>query len=99
MKFVADENKLKYGEDVKLLTIGTNNSFVNYLSNNLNKTQYGIVFCLDNMDYVNNITIPCTFEFYNATFNLYTILYNVTQAPNGFLTSTAYPFPKYPPVL
>ena len=61
-------------------------------TNNINKTEYGVLFCLSNFDYA-NIEIPCSFEFYNTTFNLYTLLYNISSAPNGFLTGASLPLP------
>lgn len=93
MQFIAKENNLEFGTDVKLLTVGNSSAYNNYLTNNMNQTKYGVVFCLDSIDYL-NISIPCSFEFSNDTFNLYTIVYNISNIPNGFLTSGALPFPK-----
>jgi hypothetical protein len=95
MNYVAKKNNLQFGQDVKQLAVGNSTSFTDYLENNLNKTQYGIVFCIDSMEFL-NISMPCRFEFINKTFHLYTILYNVTNVPNGFLTSQSMPFPKDP---
>lgn len=95
MQYVAQANGLEFNKDVKLLTAGDSQAYLNYLQKYQNKTRYGVVFCLDSMEYL-NVTIPCTFEYYNYTFHLYTILYNVTLAPNGFLTSSSLPFPKDP---
>ena len=67
MKYVAQENSLEYNKDVKLLTIGHTNAYLEYLKKNLNKTKFGVVFCLDSLEYF-NVTIPCTFEYYNYTF-------------------------------
>lgn len=90
MSYVAKENDLKFGEDVKLLTVGDSSAFNNYLMGNLNKTEYGVVFCVDNMNFL-NVSIPCKFDYINKTFNLYTILYNYTNAPNSFMTSPSVP--------
>ncbi len=95
MKSVAESNSLSFTKDVKLLTQGGSDAFTNYLKTYQNKTKYGVVFCFDNMDFM-NVTIPCTFEYYNYTFHLYTILYNVTLSPNGFLTGAAEPLPTDP---
>jgi hypothetical protein len=95
MKYVAQENSLEYNKDVKLLTIGDSNAYLEYLKKNLNKTKFGVVFCLDSLEYF-NVTIPCTFEYYNYTFHMYTVLYNVTNSPNGFLSAAALPLPSYP---
>lgn len=95
MKFVAESNLLDFKNDVKLLTTGDSNAFMNYLKNNQNKTRYGVVFCVDSMQYL-NVSIPCSFDYLNYTFHQYSIIYNVSMAPNGFLTSAALPFPKDP---
>lgn len=95
MNYVADENNLEFNKDVKLLTVGNSSLFMDYLSNNQNKTKYGIVFCLDSLNFFNT-SIPCNFEFYNATFHLYTMVYNITSAPNGFLLGPNSPWPTYP---
>jgi hypothetical protein len=97
MKKVAEANSLNFTKDVRLLTQGNSDAFNDYLKQNQNKTKYGVVFCIDNMNFM-NVTIPCNFEYYNYTFHLYTILYNVTQAPNGFLTGAGEPMPTDPVV-
>jgi len=95
MKYVADENQLEFNKDVKLLTIGNSSRFTDYLAENQNKTKYGVVFCLDSLNLFNT-SIPCNFEFFNATFNLYTLVYNISSAPNGFLAGPNTPWPTYP---
>jgi hypothetical protein len=95
MQYVAESNNLNFTNDVKLHTIGDSNSFLNFLKTHQNKTRYGVLFCIDNMDFL-NLSIPCSFEYLNYTFHLYTVLYNVTLAPNGFLTSPGLPYPKDP---
>jgi hypothetical protein len=95
MKYVADANDLKYEEDVKLLTIGNSSAFDNYILQNKNKTKYGVVFCLDKFEFM-NISIPCSYEFSNNKFHIYSIYYNVSSTPNGFLSSFALPYPIDP---
>lgn len=97
MKSVSESNSLNFTQDVKLLTQGDSNAFTDYLKNRQNKTLYGVVFCVDNMNFM-NVTIPCNFEYLNYTFHLYTILYNVTLSPNGFLTGAALPLPTDPKI-
>jgi len=92
MKFVAESNSLKLNEDVKLLTVGDSNAFNKYILSNENKTKYGVLFCIDEMD-IFNITIPCKFDHYNYTFNFYTIMYNISFSPNGFLLRSDAPMP------
>jgi hypothetical protein len=101
MKNVAGLNGLSYGKDVKQLTIGKFNNYMEYLNKYENKTKFGVVFCLDYLDVnlATNVTttIPCTFEYdSNREMHLYTVLYNVTNSPNGFLTSSSLPWPKHP---
>lgn len=93
MSYVAEANNLTINTDVKMYTNTTSSSFVNHLSQNLNKTQYGIVFCVDQMDFF-NLSIPCSFEFENKTFNMYTIMYNISNVDNGFLQNFNEPLPK-----
>ena len=92
MKYVADDNNLEYNKDTKLLTIGTADLFSQHLINNKNKTKYGVIFCVQKMDYY-NVSIPCDFEFENKTMHMYTLVYNITNAPNGFLTTFHEPLP------
>jgi hypothetical protein len=96
MKFVAEKNNLKFNDDVKLLTVGNSSMFTDYLRNPLttNKTKFGVIFCLSSYNFM-NFSLDCNFEFINKTFHLYLILYNVTNAPNGFLTSQSQPWPKH----
>lgn len=54
MKFFARENQLTYGEDVKLLTVGTPRDYKEYLDDNQNKTLYGLVFCTT--EWIDDIT-------------------------------------------
>lgn len=98
MADIAESNNLTFNSDVKLLTIGSTSNFYDYLSDYENKTKYGVLFCLDSIDYY-NVSIPCSFEYLNETMHLYTVFYNITNAPNGFLTNAAAPFPSDPQLL
>ena len=44
------------------------------------------------MDYYNQ-TIPCAFEFNNQSFNLYNIMYNISNTDTGFLGNFNEPLP------
>ena len=92
MSLVSKEVGLILEKDIKQLTLGKASDYIRYIQQNVNMTEYGVLFCLSNFDY-NNVEIPCNFEFYNTTFQLYTLLYNITSAPNGFLNSAALPLP------
>jgi len=98
MKDIADSNNLNFTTDVKLLTIGTSEDYLNYLNEKENKTKFGVLFCLDKID-LYNISIPCSFEYKNETLHLYTILYNITNSPNAFLSAASQPFPKDPQLI
>jgi hypothetical protein len=47
MKVVARRNNLKYGRDVKLLTVGKSNDFKEHIMANMNMTQYAVLFCAE----------------------------------------------------
>jgi len=98
MRDIADSNNLIFNSDVKLLTIGSTSNYFDYLSTYENKTKYGVLFCVDKIEYY-NISIPCSFEYLNETMHLYTVFYNISNAPNGFLSSAATPFPSDPQLL
>ncbi len=98
MKDIADTNNLTFNQDVKLLTIGSTNDYMNYFSTYENKTKYGVLFCLESIEFF-NVSIPCTFEYLNETLHVYTVFYNVTNTPNGFLTSASLPLPSDPQLL
>jgi len=92
MSYVSEVNNLTHKIDVKLLTIGKSSDITNYLSENLNKTKFGVVFCIDQMDFYNQ-SIPCNFEFDNQTFEMYNIMYNISNVDNGFLGNFNEPLP------
>ncbi len=50
MRYVAKENGLEYGKDVRLTSQGSLSSFYNYLEANPNRTLFGVVFCTDEYD-------------------------------------------------
>jgi hypothetical protein len=95
MKYVAEVNKLELGKDVKLQSIGNSSAYNTFIQNNLNKTQYGILFCVDRLSYFNQ-SLPCSLEYSDSKLHMYNILYNVTNSPNGFLTAAYFPYPKDP---
>lgn len=94
MSIVSEEVGLEINKDIKRVSLGKASDYINYLQSNMNRTQFGVLFCLSSFDYINSsIQIPCNFEFYNTTFNQYTILYNISSTPNGFLSGAALPLP------
>lgn len=64
MRYVAKENNFEYGKEVKMVTVGTPSDYKQYLDNNPNKTEFGLLFCTDtwvDTDTINGttISIPC----------------------------------------
>jgi len=61
MNRVALHNGLMFHKDVKKLSVGSVDDFVDYLDVNPNTTAYSVVWCTDqwevSKDY--NISIPC----------------------------------------
>ena len=50
MKEVALVNQLEFGADVKKLTLGSFDTFLDYLQVNPNSTTYSVVWCTDKWD-------------------------------------------------
>lgn len=93
MNYVATQNNLEKDKDVKLQSIGDANAYNKYLVDNMNKTAYAVVFCLDKFSYFDT-TIPCTYSYLDTQLHFYNIMYNITNSPNSFLTSGNIPYPK-----
>lgn len=47
METVAIRNNLEFQKDVKKLTVGTSQKFLDYFKVNMNTTRYAIVWCTD----------------------------------------------------
>ena len=45
MRHLAEDNGLKYGKDVKMISQGNSIEFKSYLDQNQNKTTFGVLFC------------------------------------------------------
>ena len=105
MNYVAKNNDLKYGTDIKISETMKNFSmFSNYLNNNKNKTYFGVVFCYDHLDsefYTTKINIPCKPQFTKEgeIYKFYTIVYNMTNGPNDFLQMPYTPRQKDPQLM
>ncbi len=98
MADIAESNNLTFKSDVKLLTIGSTSDYFDYLTTYENKTKFGVLFCLDRIDFY-NVSIPCSFEYLNQTMHFYSVFYNITSAPNGFLTGAGDPLPSDPQLI
>lgn len=108
MKYAAERNGLKFGEDVKqLLITPTAVDIEGYLNDNMNKTWFGAVFCTTQWnggESTNNVTIPCTAENHDPNrpdidIKFYSILYNFTLMPSYFLSPFTEPAPSDPNML
>ena len=68
-------------------------NFNNYIDQNPNTVQYAISFCLSSYK-IGNVEIPCKTDYTSVDkFNMYTLIYNITNSPMGFLESFDLPLP------
>ena len=105
MNYVADKNDLIIDKDIIISDSITNYSdFSNYLDKNKNKTYFGVVFCYDYLDtefFGTKLNIPCRPQFNknNEIYKFYTVVYNITNAPNDFLQMPYVPLKKDPKII
>jgi hypothetical protein len=45
MQYAAEENHLIFKKEIKMISFGDNQLFLNYLMQNQNKTQFAVLFC------------------------------------------------------
>ena len=62
MQNVAEDNKLAFNKDVRLLSIGSVELYYEYIKNNPNMTWYGVVWCTTEWPVSENISIPCKYS-------------------------------------
>jgi hypothetical protein len=62
MKNVAQDNKLVFNKDVRLISIGSVELYYEYIKNNPNMTWYGVVWCTTEWPVTANISIPCKYS-------------------------------------
>jgi len=65
MKNFAKDNDLEFNTDVRLLTTGTPQTFLDYVETNGNKTWYTVVWCTNEWPVKGNFSIPCKFQNYH----------------------------------
>jgi hypothetical protein len=53
---------MMFNKDVKLLSIGSVELFYEYIRNNQNMTQYGVVWCTTEWTINENASIPCRYS-------------------------------------
>lgn len=99
MQNVATVNNFIFQKDVKKLTVGTADNFLNYLELNPNTTLYSVVWCTSEWIVYKNISIPCRFSETNDIENpmiFYTIWYNKTIVGSCRFNPKFLPCPKDP---
>jgi ABC-type multidrug transport system ATPase subunit len=94
MKYVASSQNMTYGTDVRELTAGTYEQYINYFNTNPNKTYLSVMFCIDTLT-VSGVDIPCKFAQQSDELYIYSIAYNFTLAPNSFMLNPALAAYKY----
>ena len=105
MNYVAINNDLSIGKDIIISDSITNyTDFSNYLDKHKNKTYFGVVFCYDYLDtefFETKLNIPCKPQFTknDEIYKFYTIVYNITNAPNDFLQMPYVPLKKDPKII
>ena len=91
MSYVAEKNDLTFTKDIDVdLNLKNYSMLTQYLKNNKNKTTFAVVFCYDYLDSDFNgakVKIPCKPQFTKEgeIYKFYSIVYNMTNAPNDFL--------------
>lgn len=101
MKHVAIANDFVMNKDVKLTSTGKTRSFINYINNNPNMTQYLVVWCTSvfeaDVEGANGLGIPCTYDATSGKEMLfYAIYYNFTLADSGLFKPVWFPQAKDP---
>jgi hypothetical protein len=97
MRSVSNYNKLEFQKDVKKLTVGSPNKFLNYFEVNPNTTRYAIVWCTDSWKISDDypISIPCQFEDdKQGDMIFYTIWTNKSLTPDFLFKPDMMPLPK-----
>jgi hypothetical protein len=80
MQYVAKDNGLTEENDLKNIGEIQPSSFQQYLHNNTNQTQLGVIFCNTNWTITQDLVIPCTFsQKTSKKLVFYSIVYNVTE--------------------
>lgn len=80
MKYVAKDNNLSMDHDIKYLQEIAPSDFSDYLRNNSNRTELGVLFCNSEWPIADGISIPCQFSrTINKKLIFYSIIYNATE--------------------
>lgn len=68
MRYLANDNQLLYGKDVKLLHVGPGvDEFYSYLNNNPNMTWFGLVWCTTEWPVTDDVALPCRYAHEKGT--------------------------------
>ncbi len=98
MSLVSRQQNLIMGTDVVEITRGSYAKYLSYFSTHPNSTKFGVLFCLGSLHFA-NITVPCYFSDLDKDLNVYSIFYNNSMAPNGFLQYSNLVNRTYPELL
>ena len=83
---IIGKNFSNQNEFYKIFDKKNNTKYYNYIY------QYIISFCYGNFQ-IGNLSIPCRPEIKNEDYYLYTIVYNISNTPNAFLSGYNSPYP------
>ena len=98
MAYLAKENHLEYGVDVRQLVLGQSEDFMNYIMTHQNKTFIAVLFCTSQWN-VMDVKVPCKFDEIDMELKLYALYFNYTLAPDVFLSNPIMPGPVFQPML
>jgi len=96
--YVAQENNLTRENDINFLGSVQPAAFQNYLRNNSNHTQLGVIFCNSEWPITDSFSLPCQFA-RNTSKKLvfYSIIYNATELFYSiYATNNQGPQPTHP---
>lgn len=80
MDYVAKTNNLQMDTDVKYIGEKNQKEFSEYLMENINQTQLGVIFCTGAWNLLDYATVPCHFSTEtDKKLIMYNIVYNVSE--------------------
>jgi hypothetical protein len=83
---------MKYEDDIRIVSNSTMNELYDYIDKYPNTTQYVLVLCYDKFT-IGSFDVPCRSSYLDTELNFYTIMYNYTNSPNGFMQPIYKPWP------
>eukprot|EP00357_Protocruzia_adherens_P001361 CAMPEP_0115019368 /NCGR_PEP_ID=MMETSP0216-20121206/29400_1 /TAXON_ID=223996 /ORGANISM="Protocruzia adherens, Strain Boccale" /LENGTH=942 /DNA_ID=CAMNT_0002390821 /DNA_START=13 /DNA_END=2841 /DNA_ORIENTATION=- len=99
MDYIRKENDLPENQ-VRIVSDTSSQEFMDYLSQNQNKTQLGIIFCTSSWKVPSrDVNVPCLMPKTNTPIYFYSLVYNLTLAPSSFLSGMRVASARYPALL